>query len=291
MPQLQRRAGLSSAPGARRPVNYRHSYHAGNFADVVKHIALVSVLEHLKKKATPFCVIDTHAGRGLYDLTGAEAARTGEAGEGIARFADMDSAPGAVGTWLTCVRREAEGCYPGSPRLIARLLRPQDRLLAIEKHPEEVEALVGALAPFANAKALGASGYERLTSLLPPSERRGLILIDPPYEAGNEFMRAADLLAAGHRRFATGIFLLWFPLKSKADADSLTGEIRARGVSRALRLDIERDAGGSGRLAAAGLLVVNPPYGFDQEMRAAGDILSKRLGRPGRPATISIADA
>lgn len=272
-------------------MNYRHAYHAGNFADVVKHVALACVLEHLKKKEKPFCVIDTHAGRGLYDLTGTEAARTGEAADGIGRFADLAGAPGASGAWLSCVRKEERGHYPGSPRLAARLLRPQDRLVAIEKHPEEAKALMRSLAPFSNATVLAADGYERLAALLPPRERRGLILIDPPYEAEDEFARAADLLTVSYRRFATGIFLLWFPIKSKADADALTGEILSRGIDRAVRVDVVKEGEIDGRLAAAGLLVVNPPYGFEGEMRAAADILTQCLGRPGKPATISVAGA
>jgi 23S rRNA (adenine2030-N6)-methyltransferase len=291
LPQLRRRAGAQAAENG-PPVNYRHAYHAGNFADVVKHVALVSVLVHMKKKDKPFCVIDSHAGRGLYDLGGGEALRTQEAANGIARLRDLaGSLPAPLGAYLDCVRAEGEGRYPGSPRIVARLLRPQDRLVAIEKHPEEEAALAAALKPFPNAKAVCADGHDRLAALLPPPERRGLVLIDPPYEAPDEFARSAETLAMACRRFATGIYLLWFPIKSKAAADAFCGEVTAKGIRRAALVvidDGQRQA--EDRLSAAGLLVVNPPFGFEEQMRAAADILAPRLGHPAsQPARISIA--
>ena len=261
-------------------MNYRHAFHAGNFADVVKHIALVAVLLHLKKKDKPFRVIDSHAGRGLYDLGSDETARTGEAEQGIRRFRDVDTAmlPASLAAYLDCVRAEGERSYPGSPRIAARLLRAQDKLVAIEKHPDEAAALATSLAPFAGARAVCADGYERLPALLPPPERRGLVLIDPPYEAPDEFRRAGDLLARAGRRFATGIFLLWFPVKSKADADALCGEVLTRGIDRILRVDTRLVGVTEGRLAAAGLLVVNPPFGFEEQMRSAAIVLAPLLG-------------
>jgi 23S rRNA (adenine2030-N6)-methyltransferase len=277
LPQLRRRACASSAPQA---VNYRHAYHAGNFADVVKHIALVAVLLHLRKKDKPFRVVDSHAGRGLYDLGSEEAARTGEAEQGIRRIRDLDTAalPAPLATYLDCVRAEGEGHYPGSPRIAARLLRAQDRLIAIEKHPDEAAALARSLAPFAGAKAVCADGYDRLPVLLPPPERRGLVLLDPPYEAPDEFLRAGALLVRAHRRFATGIFLLWFPIKSKADADALCGEVLTHGIDRILRVDTQIKGAAEGHLSAAGLVVVNPPFGFEKEMRAVAAVLAPLLG-------------
>lgn len=274
-------------------MNYRHAYHAGNFADVVKHVALVSVLLHLKKKERPFCVIDTHAGRGLYDLRAEEALRTGEASEGIARLLDLAVAnlPMPLATYLECVRAEGEGRYPGSPRIAARLKRPQDRLIAIEKHPEEEATLADLLAPFAKAKSVCADGYERLHALLPPPERRGLVLIDPPYEAPDEFERAADLLASAYRRFVTGVYLLWFPIKSKPSADALCGEVFSQGVRHVLRIDAEiAQTRSDDRLGAAGLLVVNPPFGFQEELTAAAKLVAPRLGGGAEePARIAIS--
>jgi 23S rRNA (adenine2030-N6)-methyltransferase len=273
-------------------VNYRHAYHAGNFADVVKHVALVAALLQLKKKEKGFRVVDSHAGRGLYELKGEEATRTKEAEQGIGRLRGLspEALPASLAIYLECVRAEGEGHYPGSPRLAARLLRVQDHLIAIEKHPLEEVALARALKPFANAKAVCADGCERLLALLPPPERRGLILIDPPYEALDEFERVSRLLAEAHRRFATGIYLVWFPVKSKAAADAFCGETLAHGITRALRVDIDL-GGGDDRLRAAGLLVVNPPYGFANEMRAAATVIAPRLGdRVDRPARIAIGE-
>jgi len=307
--QLRRRA-IAPTEARTQVVNYRHAYHAGNFADVVKHIALVAALLHLRKKEKGFRVVDTHAGRGLYDLKSAEAQRTREAESGVGRFtgsADLRvrfpsyiretrSEPrgpygSAPGVWIDCVAAEGEGMYPGSPRLIARLLRPKDRLIAIENHPEECAALAHALAPFPNAQTICADGYERLPALLPPPERRGLVLIDPPYEADDEFTRAAQLLAAAHRRFATGILMLWFPMKSKAHADALCGEVLAHGIARLLRIDTDIGiAPDESRLTAAGLLVVNPPYGFAEEMRDAAIVVDPLLSNGSRAARVTVND-
>lgn len=263
-------------------MNYRHAYHAGNFADVVKHLALVALVTHLKKKDKGFRVIDTHAGRGIYDLSGDEASRTGEAAQGIARLRSLvphEGFPDALKTYLDLVENTGEGRYPGSPLIAARLLRPQDRLIAIEKHKDEFAVLSTTLAPIRNAKTEQADGYARLAALLPPPERRGLVLIDPPYEAVDEFARTGAAIAGALRRFATGIYLIWFPIKSKSEADRFCGEIVAAGATKALRIDTEVDAkaGEKERLARAGLIVVNPPYGFADEMRAAFTIIAPEL--------------
>lgn len=268
-------------------MNYRHAYHAGNFADVMKHTALVAVLLHLRKKDAPFAVIDTHAGRGLYDLSGTEAGKTGEARQGIASLGDAPAGNEVLQTYLDTARSFGSGTYPGSPLIAAHLLRPQDRLVAIEKHPEECEALTTALKPFRKTRAVCADGYERLAALLPPQERRGAILIDPPFEAPDEFAQMADALGNALRRFATGIYLLWFPIKTKSDADALSGEVLARGATKLLRLQLDVGASAEGRLTQTGLLIVNPPYGFDAQMREALSALAAPLGR-GRPAQWSV---
>jgi 23S rRNA (adenine2030-N6)-methyltransferase len=285
--ELRRRT--RGAPAAREKVNYRHAYHAGNFADVIKHVALVSILQHLKKKDKPFRVIDTHAGRGLYDLSGDKAARTGEAKEGIARVRDLSGAP-ALDAYLDLVRSVGTDRYPGSPLITARFLRPADRLVAIEKHAEEFAALKQSLSIFATTRVVEGDGYERLSALMPPRERRGLVLIDPPYEADDEFARAARALIDAHRKFATGIFMLWFPIKSVAAANGFAGEIATTGIAKLLRVDIDLGAqpiADKERLSAAGLLIVNPPYGFADEMREIAAILAPALGR-GALARITI---
>ncbi len=272
-------------------MNYRHAFHAGNFADVVKHLALVAILLHLRKKDAPFAVIDTHAGRGLYDLTGEAALRTGEAANGIGRLGDLKG-DGTLGEYLSLARRD--GTYPGSPAIVAALLRPQDRLVAIEKHPDEVALLTAALAGFRNARAEEGDGYARLAALLPPPERRGLVLIDPPFEAADEFAAALAALRSGLRRFATGIYVLWFPIKSAPQANAFCGEVLNAGVKKAVRIDIavaapEPEPGAKERLAAAGLVVVNPPFGFAEELRAALAQVTPLLGQDARFALTALA--
>ena len=251
-------------------MNYRHAFHAGNFADVVKHLALTAALLHLRRKDSPFAVIDTHAGRGAYDLSGEEAARTGEAANGIGRL-DALEGEGALAEYLSLAR--GRDTYPVSPLIAAALLRPQDRLVAVEKHPEEAQRLKAALARTRQARVEEADGYKRLAALLPPPERRGLVLIDPPFEAPEEFAAEVQALRNGLKRFATGIYLLWFPIKSEAQANAFTGDVLNAGVKKALRIDIDLGAtvsapGEKDRLAAAGVIVVNPPFGFAEEMRA-----------------------
>ena len=272
-------------------MNYRHGFHAGNFADVVKHVVLVAILRHLRRKDKPFCVIDTHAGRGLYDLTSEAARRTGEFAGGIGRFRDIaiDSLPAALGDYLSIVRSFGDSAYPGSPLIAARLLREGDRLVAIERQEEEAAALAQALSDLPHTRVICADGYARLPALLPPPERRGLVLIDPPYEAADEFARLGALVAAARRRFATGIYVVWFPIKSSASADALAGELMASAGTEMLRIvtDVGKEAG-SERLSAAGLLVLNPPYKLDEEMRTAAAVLAPRLGKH---AAISIMRA
>ena len=255
-------------------MNYRHAFHAGNFADVVKHLALISALGLLARKDTPLAVIDSHAGRGLYDLAGPETKKTGEGEAGIGRLrAGVGRLRGAAGSpllekYLALAAESGADAYPGSPLLMARCLRPQDRLVAIEKHPEEAALLRVALRPWRKAKVEEADGYERLIALLPPVERRGLVLIDPPFEATDEFARLGALLRAALARFATGVYMIWFPVKSASEANRFCAEVLSAGVKKALRIDIAIDAP-AGKLGQAGLLIVNPPFGLEQDMEAA----------------------
>src|ERR1700704_4430621 len=180
-------------------MNYRHAYHAGNFADVLKHAALVSVLLHLRKKDTPFAVFDAHGGRGLYDLGGVEAKKTAEAAGGILPLLLRDAVPGVLAPYCALVRSFGEGIYPGSPVIAAKLLRKKDRLVAIERHPEEHASLAAALASDHRARIILGDFHRELPRLLPPPERRGLVLIDPPYEAEDEFSDATRTAVAAHR--------------------------------------------------------------------------------------------
>ena len=256
-------------------MNYRHIFHAGNFADVVKHLALVRVLLHLRQKATPFAVIDTHAGRGAYDVEGEDAIRTGEAAAGIGQLKGLTGGAEALSLYLSMAADRPD--YHGSPLIAARLLRPQDRLIAIEKHPEEATQLGAVLHPFRRVRVIEADGYERLTALLPPQERRALVLIDPPFEAKDEFTQCARAFAGAYRRFATGHYLIWFPVKSSAEANRFCGEVLDAGAQNVLRLDTTRNTAEEGKLATSGLVLVNPPYGFEADMRAALSLVLPRM--------------
>jgi 23S rRNA (adenine2030-N6)-methyltransferase len=281
LPELRRRTCAAATANPAR-MNYRHAYHAGNFADVHKHAALTAILLHLRKKDAPFALIDTHAGRGLYDLSGDEARRSGEVVDGVAKLAGHVARTPALATYLDVVRGFGPQRYPGSPLIAAELLRPQDRLVAMEKHAEEFAGLRAALLSFENARAIAADGYAQLPKLLPPPERRGLVLIDPPYEEAREMQQVAKAFADAYRRFAHGIVLIWHPLKSSVPAEALAGELKTAGASKLLSLafDVGMAAGdAAGRLSASGLLAINPPYGFAEDMRAAQEELLPPLRR------------
>ena len=268
-------------------MNYRHAYHAGNFADVHKHMALVAVLSHLRKKNKPFVVIDTHAGAGLYDLEGTEASKTREAAEGIEKLRDYSARTPALQQYLEITGSFGARYYPGSPLIAAKLLRSQDRLIAIEKHSEELATLKRSLSPFPKATVMNGDGYAGLQSLLPPPERRGIIFIDPPYEEVGEMHELARSLTHAVRRFETGIFIVWHPLKIASDVRSLLGEIQAARPMKLLSLIIDvgvEDQNAAAQLHAAGVLVVNPPFELDAEVAAAGTELLPllRKGSDGR---------
>jgi 23S rRNA (adenine2030-N6)-methyltransferase len=254
-------------------MNYRHGYHAGNFADVVKHLAEMAILMHLAKKEASFAVIDSHAGRGSYDLSSQESLKTGEAASGVQLLEGLAGSP-LLDCYLSLVG-EGAPIYPGSPLIAAKMLRPQDRLVAIEKHPEEAEALRRFLAPWRKARVEEADGYVRLAALLPPPERRGLVLIDPPFEAPDEFEILARAVRGALRRFATGIYLIWYPVKSDASARAMEGEV-LMDARKALRIEATIDAP-EGKLARAGLLILNPPFGFSAEMEKALAKVALRL--------------
>lgn len=267
-------------------MNYHHAYHAGNFADVLKHAALVAILLHLRKKEKPFAVIDTHGGSGLYDIGGVEAKKTAEAADGILRLLPLASLPGVLSPYCDLVRGFGAGVYPGSPLIAARLLRANDRLVAVEKHPEEYAALAAALSREKTARAINGDAYRELARLVPPRERRGLVLIDPPYEDEDEFPRATRAVIEAYRRFATGIFLFWYPAKSRPAVAASTGEFLNAGLTSLLKIEFDtgapgvaRNAGRRSPMTAAGLLVVNPPFAFADEMNGILPFLARVLAQ------------
>ena len=272
-------------------MNYRHAFHAGNFADVFKHVVIGRILVHLREKVTPFRVIDTHAGDGLYDLAGEEANRTGEWRDGVGRLAGaalpMDVLA-LIAPYLAALRACNEGIglrhYPGSPLLVRTLLRPQDRLIACELEPHAALALSRHLRRHAQVKVMRIDGWTALNAYVPPKERRGLVIVDPAYEQGDEFTRLGDAITAAHRKWPTGIYLMWYPIKSREGPDRLARMLRRGGIEKCLRLEFTVAAAQpDGGLSACGVIVVNPPWKLAADMEIIAPALVELLGRdPGR---------
>lgn len=269
-------------------MNYRHSYHAGNFADVLKHTVLVLCLDHLRQKPAPFRVIDTHAGIARHDLAGREAEKTGEWRTGIGRLwgdnadAFPDGLAALLGPYLAIVQSEnPEGqlkYYPGSSSITAHMLRPDDRLVACELHPEDARTLAGAFRRDRRVKVMALDGWTGLKSLLPPKERRGLVLIDPPYEAPGEIHRLAPALSEALSRFATGMFLIWYPIKDPLEVDRALVAVAALGVAKLLQAEVLiRAPRDPARLNGSGLVICNPPHTLEGRLAAGLDALTERL--------------
>jgi len=267
-------------------MNYRHAFHAGNFADVMKHVMLTRILAHLLKKETPFRAIDTHAGLGRYDLGGEEAGRTGEWQEGVGRldapFSDAIEALLAPYRDVLARTRARFGAaaYPGSPQILREMLRRQDRAVLVELHPSDHARLAETFVTAANVKVLHLDGWTALHSLIPPPERRGLVLIDPPYEARGEIERLAREMAQAWRKWPTGIFVGWYPIKDPREVELALSAWREAGPQKALRLElmVER-AHDRSRLNGCGLLVINPPWTLEDEAHAILSALAERLAR------------
>ena len=275
-------------------MNYRHAFHAGGFADVIKHIVLVRILTYLQDKPAAFRVIDSHAGAGVYDLTSDDAQRGGEWLTGIARLMQArfsEKVLPLIAPYLDIVRAfntQAElKTYPGSPLIARALLRPQDRLTACEVEPKARKQLVDALRRDTQARVVDLDGWLALPAFVPPKERRGLVLIDPPYEQKDEFERLAAGFAEAFAKWPTGSYLLWYPVKSRRATDTLAQHVaQAVGAGatpgRALRLEFSvapqtAEAG----LVSAGLLIVNPPWTLAGELKAILPELEKPLGLGG----------
>jgi len=279
-------------------MNYRHAFHAGNFADVLKHAVLARILLHLRAKPAPFRVIDTHAGAGLYDLAGPEAARSGEWRQGIARLLGPSSAPvgkrarALLAPYLDAVAALNEDdrliTYPGSPALVRTFLRAQDRLTACELEPNAAAALARNLRGDRRSKAVVVDGWTALNAYVPPKERRGLVLVDPPFEQTDDFPRLAHALEAAHRKWASGSYLLWYPIKERTAPDALVRRLLRGGVLQggsAKVLRVELAVGGpreANRLGACGLIVVNPPWTLEGELAVLLPDLAAALSGEGR---------
>jgi len=267
-------------------MNYQHAFHAGNFADVHKHAVLARILLHLRQKPAAFRVIDSHAGAGRYDLLAAEPSRSGEWRDGIARLWKQAVPPvdDRVRELLAPYFEAVAACnpdanlrtYPGSPLIAQKLLRSQDRLIACELEPRSAAMLAAALRGDRRAKALAIDGWMAIGAYVPPRERRGLVLVDPPFEEAADFVRLSEALAVAHRKWPTGIYLLWYPIKAREAPDMLARRLQRLGIAKILRCELmlgppRADAG----LAGSGLIVVNPPFTLEPDLR----ILLPALGR------------
>jgi 23S rRNA (adenine2030-N6)-methyltransferase len=277
-------------------MNYRHAFHAGNFADVVKHLTLARVIDYLRRKAAPFRFIDTHAGIGLYDLAGEAGARSPEWQKGIARLYDgpgftrLADAKSEVGSLLApyldiveAVNREKGAdrlrYYPGAGEIARRMMRADDRIVVNELHPTDARLLREQMARDRRVVTMEIDGWTAVKSLLPPKERRGVVLIDPPFEQAGDFKRLEAALEAAHSRFDCGIVMLWYPIKAGAEAGQLTNRIGRGVIRRLLAVELTvRHREQPGGLNGSGLIIRNPPFGLDKELEVLLPWLQTRLG-------------
>jgi len=266
-------------------VNYRHIYHAGNFADVAKHVGLTYCVAALQRKDAAFFVLDSHAGRGYYDLQAPEAHQSGEAARGVQRLIETRlGAPALAGYFAAIRARRGKRLarYPGSPALIAGSLRPQDRALFVELQPAEARAAEREIESLGRVRTEIGDGYAALKAFLPPEERRGLVLIDPPYESLDELKLMLQAFAEAYRRWPNGIYLMWYPIRSASQRSMVHARFEALRIPKMLFADlaIHPDDAGVG-LAGSGLLIVNPPYGADEYLADAYSAIHGGIAAPG----------
>ncbi|HEY2533285.1 MAG TPA: 23S rRNA (adenine(2030)-N(6))-methyltransferase RlmJ [Xanthobacteraceae bacterium] len=266
-------------------MNYHHAFHAGNFADVHKHVVLTRILTHLRTKPAAFRVIDSHAGAGRYDLFGAEAGRGGEWHDGIelvweaakAGRTEVLFAP-YVDAIAALNRRGTLRIYPGSPAIAQSLLRPQDRLIACELERRSAGLLAATLRGDRRAKALAIDGWIALNAYVPPKERRGLVLVDPSFEEAADFGRLSSALSAAHRKWPTGIYMLWYPIKDREAPDALARRLQKLALPNLLRCEMLTGSPRAGAgLVGSGLIIVNPPFTLDAELRTLLPALARML--------------
>lgn len=272
-------------------MNYRHQFHAGNFADVMKHALLVQLVRALQRKERGFLYLDTHAGRGRYDLAAAaqgdSLARAPEWPEGIGRLWTAEDLPPLLADYRDLVRafdrrqgnlETTPRFYPGSPVLVRALTRPQDRLMLFEQHPAECAALRDEFARDRQVSVQASDGYGAPRAVLPPPERRALVLIDPPFEAQDEFRRVVDAVREGLRRLPAGVFALWYPLTERARVDAFFDELRGLALPPTLAWELVVDPTAP-KMKGCGLVIINPPWRFEAETSPLMHSLAQRLGR------------
>lgn len=262
-------------------MNYRHAFHAGNHCDVLKHAALALVLDRLGAKDKPYMVLDTHAGRGLYDLQSDAAARSGEHLAGISRIFGDGAAPAPLAPYLDAIRRQNPfgglRWYPGSPAVILGALRAGDSAKFCELHPDERAALETALVSDPRIRIYDRDGYQAVRAFLPPAERRGLVLIDPPFEKPGEYERLAQAVRDGVSRWASGVFMIWRPVKDEEGYRRFDAAVAELGVAKTLTVTLRVAADTEDKLTGSGLFFINPPYGLAAALGEALPYLAARL--------------
>lgn len=265
-------------------MNYRHGFHAGNFADVLKHAIFLACLDRLAEEKAPFAVIDTHAGAGVYDLSGIEAQKTGEWRDGLGRLLDASDAPPLIARYVSAIRSaqtagfEGMMLYPGSPRLALQAMRATDRLTAVELHPASAALLQAALQGKRNAKVLHADGYAALPGLVVPPEKRGLVLIDPPFEAAEEFTRLGQAVKDAFDRWDAGTIVAWYPCKDSSAASRFEAELQGHAIPNMLVAGLTVQTP-SERLASCSVIVINPPLTLFPALETAFPWLAQRLAK------------
>lgn len=255
-------------------LSYRHAFHAGNHADVFKHLTLILILRALQRKTTPLCYIDTHAGAGRYDLNSREAEKTGEFRDGVARIWRRDDVPDFMHDYLNAIsavnpqRPDDLRYYPGSPVLARELSRPQDRMVLIERHPTDHALLLEEFGRVSRSRIELGDGFDLLKAFTPPREKRGLVLIDPSYEIKTDYKKVVSALSDALGRWATGVFVVWYPLIDRTTADQLLRRILATATRRILRIEfgLRGPSVGDG-LWGSGLVIINPPYQLDDQLK------------------------
>lgn len=279
-------------------MNYRHAFHAGNFADVLKHVVLAKIAEHLNLKPAPWSYLDTHAGVGMYDLSGDEAERTGEWRNGVGRLRDRklgDAAEALLSPWRAVLSELAPNLYPGSPEIVRRIARADDRLRLCEKHPKDAVSLAEAIGRDKRVKVTEIDGWTALNAWLPPRERRGLVLIDPPFEETGEYARMAEAFLKAHKIWPTGTYALWRPIKDpRADA-ALVKPLVDAGIPKLIDVQLLVRAPGDPKiLAGSGLVIANPPWTLADELRSGlpeiAQALAQSSGAGAWVKTLSVHD-
>ncbi|AKR79122.1 MULTISPECIES: 23S rRNA (adenine(2030)-N(6))-methyltransferase RlmJ [Edwardsiella] len=254
-------------------LSYRHSFHAGNHADVLKHTVQSLIIAALKEKDKPFLYLDTHAGAGRYLLSGEHAEKTGEYLEGIARLWQRDDLPEALTPYMDAVRHFNRSgqlrYYPGSPLIARQLLREQDRLHLSELHPSDFPLLRAEFQKDERARVVRENGYQQLKSQLPPATRRGLILIDPPYELKSDYQDVVKGIQEGHKRFATGTYALWYPVVLRQNIKRMIHALEETGIRRILQIELAvRPDSDQRGMTASGMIVINPSWKLEEQMRS-----------------------